>query len=81
MVKARVGESGVMGCRYSEVMVYVCEISDGKVLADGQWYDPPSHKTDHTPEAVTKAREFCKRKEQEAQDARSALGSFGMNDF
>lgn len=80
-VKACVRERGVMGCSYAEALVYVCDIKDGRVKSDGQWYDPPSHKTDYTPEAVTAAREACQRKEREAQDARSALGSFGMSDF
>ena len=73
-------DDGQGSCAYEEVTVYVCDLENGVVKADGRWYDPPNCRTDYNADEVKRLRADYEAKKKVADDARSALYPFGEND-
>lgn len=67
-------------CEYESVSVYVCDLEDGYVKAEGRWYEAANFRTDYTLAEVLKLREDYKTKQKIADEAKSKLYPFGEYD-
>lgn len=67
-------------CAYETVTVYICDLGNGIVQTNGQWYDPPNFRTNYNAAEITRLRTVFLAKKAELDKARSDLFPFGETD-